>query len=138
MRSEAQTQTEIKTNLSWETHETMVSEAKVKIMEITINTKTTISGIDLQMYTETIKNTYPSTFGSYIKELLVQKYWQLISTKQLWSVPSTERSNSLPKCPGTEMSRTLQDWSCQTNDYYLLLLHYECSIKEKEQKSKDW
>jgi hypothetical protein len=29
------------------THETLVSEAKVKIMKIKINTKTTISGIDL-------------------------------------------------------------------------------------------
>ena len=40
------------------------------------------------IYTSTgnIKNTYPSTFGSYIKDLLVQTYWQLISTKQLWSV----------------------------------------------------
>ena len=38
--------------------------------------------------------------------LLVQKYWQLISTKQLWSVPncliqvpSTEMSNLVPTCP---------------------------------------
>jgi hypothetical protein len=41
-----------------------------------------------------VKNSYRSTFGSYIKELLVQKYWQLISTKQLWSVPNIVSSKS--------------------------------------------
>jgi hypothetical protein len=42
-----------------------------------------------------------------IKELLVQKYWQLIlSTKQLWSVPNIVSSMSrtvqywVPRCPG--------------------------------------
>jgi hypothetical protein len=75
------------------------------------------------IYTGIIKNTYRSTFESYIKELLVQKYWQLISTKQLWSVPNIVSSKSrtvqyrvprcpsqyrnvhVPSCPGTEMSR---------------------------------
>ena len=48
------------------------------------------------IYTGIIKNTYRSTFGSYIKELhvLIQKYWQLISTKQLWSVPNIVSSKS--------------------------------------------
>ena len=86
-------------------------------MKIKINAKTG------SIYTGTIKNTYPSTFRSYIKE----QYWQLISTctEQLWSVPNcliqvpncpvpiTEMSNSLPTCPmhyrlvqvSTEMSR---------------------------------
>jgi hypothetical protein len=88
--------------------------------------KTTISGIDLHwnyqkhislgsIYTGTIKNTYPSTFGSYIKELLIQKYWQLISTKSTeLSHPSPELSSTeyrawcpiqYRNCPGTEMSR---------------------------------
>jgi hypothetical protein len=44
------------------------------------------------IYTGIIKNTYRSTFGSYIKELLVQKYCQLISTKQLSSVDRSRRS----------------------------------------------
>jgi hypothetical protein len=62
------------------------------------------------IYTGIIKNTYRSTFGSYIKELLllVQKYWQLISIKQFWSVPNIVSSNSkswtvqyrVPRCPG--------------------------------------
>jgi hypothetical protein len=47
------------------------------------------------IYTGIIKNTYRSTFESYIKELLVQKYWQLISTKQLWSVPNIVSSHLL-------------------------------------------
>ena len=81
-------------------------------------TKTTISGIDLHW------NYQKHFWFIYIKELLVQKYWQLISTKQMWSVrnivssksrtvqyrvpkcpgPSTEMSKSVPRCPGTEMS----------------------------------
>ena len=71
-----------------------------------------------------------------IKDLLVQKYWQLISTKQLWSVPNIVSSKSrtvqyrvprcpgqyrvprcpsqyrnvqVPSCPGTEMSRIQKD-----------------------------
>jgi hypothetical protein len=52
------------------------------------------------------KHIYRSTFGPYIKELLVQKYWQLISTKQLWSVPNSVSFKSrtvqywVPRCPG--------------------------------------
>ena len=79
--------------------------------------KTTISGIDLHW------NYQKHFWFIYIKELLVQKYWQLISTKlncgQYDSkeycliqvpncpVPSTEMSRSVPKCPGpsTEMSK---------------------------------
>ena len=60
------------------------------------------------IYTGIIKNTYRSTFGSYIKELhvLIQKYWQLISTKQLWSVLNIVSSKSrtvqyrVPRGPG--------------------------------------
>jgi hypothetical protein len=50
------------------------------------NIKTTISGIDLHWNYQKHISIH---FWSYIKELLVQKYWQLISTKQLWSVPCT-------------------------------------------------
>ena len=110
------TQTEITINLSWETHETLVSEAKVKIMKIKINTKTTISGIDLHW--------------NYQKHIFIHFwviYWRTTSTKiltintcikQLWSVPncliqvpncpvlSTEMSNSVPTVQvSTEMSR---------------------------------
>ena len=61
------------------------------------------------IYTGIIKN----TFGSYIKELLVQKYWQLISTKQLWSVRNIVSFKSrtvqyrVPRCPG--QYRNVQD-----------------------------
>ena len=57
-------------------HTSGISEAKVKIMKIKINVQKQRSPGSI--YTGTIKNTHLSTFGSYIKELLVQKYWQLI------------------------------------------------------------
>ena len=100
-------------------------------MKIKINTKTTISGIDLHwnyqkhitlgsIYTGTIKNTYPSTFGSYIKELLVQKYWQLIHVPnncgqyRIVSYMSRTVQYRVPRCPiqyrlvqvSTELSST--------------------------------
>ena len=95
-------------------------------------TKTTISGIDLHW------NYQKHFWFIYIKELLVQKYWQLISTKQLWSVRNIVSSKSrtvqyrvqrcpgqyrnvqdrVPRCPGPEMSRirnfTGHDWTTMT------------------------
>ena len=87
--------------------------------------KKTISGINLHW------NYQKHFWFIYIKELLVQKYWQLISTKQLWSVRNSVSSKSrtvqyrVPRCPGqyrnvqdrvptdvqvsTEMSRIHQD-----------------------------
>ena len=72
-------------------------------------TKTTISGIDLHW------NYQKHFWFIYIKELhvLVQKYWQLISTKQLWSVRKIVSSKSrtlqyrVPRCPG--QYRNVQD-----------------------------
>jgi hypothetical protein len=70
-------------------------------------TKTTISGIDLHW------NYQKHFWFIYIKELLVQKYWQLISTKQLWSVRNIVSSKSrtvqyrVPRCPG--QYRNVQD-----------------------------
>jgi hypothetical protein len=52
----------------------------VKIMKIKINTKITISGPGL-ICTGTIKNTYPFTFGSYIKEGSVYSYNKLYTKK---------------------------------------------------------
>ena len=70
-------------------------------------TKTTISGIVLHWK-------YQKHFWfMYIKELLVQKYRQLISTKQLWSVRNIVSSKSrtvqyrVPRCPG--QYRNVQD-----------------------------
>jgi hypothetical protein len=65
--------------------------------------KTTISGIDLHW------NYQKHFWFIYIKELLVQKYWQLISTKQLWSVSSKSRTVQyrVPRCPG--QYRNVQD-----------------------------
>jgi hypothetical protein len=70
-------------------------------------TKTTISGIYLHW-------NYQNHFWFiYIKELFVQKYWQLISTKQLWSVRNIVSSKSrtvqfrVPRCPG--QYRNVQD-----------------------------
>jgi hypothetical protein len=78
-------------------------------------TKTTIFGIDLHW------NYQKNLWFIYIKQLLVQKYWQLISTKQLWSIrnivssksrtvqyrvprcPSHYRDVQVPRCPGPEM-----------------------------------
>ena len=70
-------------------------------------TKTTISGIDLHW------NYQKHFWFIYIKELLVHKYWQLISTKQLWSVRNIVSSKSrtvqyrVPRCPG--QYRNVQD-----------------------------
>jgi hypothetical protein len=70
-------------------------------------TKTTISGIDLHW------NYQKHFWFIYIKELLVQKYWQLISTKQLWSVRNIVSSKSrtvqyrVPRFPG--QYRNVQD-----------------------------
>ena len=70
-------------------------------------TKTTISGIDLHW------NYQKNLWFIYIKELLVQKYWQLISTKQLWSIRNIVSSKSrtvqyrVPRCPG--QYRNVQD-----------------------------
>ena len=79
---------------------------EVKIMKIKIKINIQKQRSPGSIYTGIIKNTYRSTFGSYIKELLVQKYCQLISTKQLWSVPNIVSSKSrtvqyrVPRCPG--------------------------------------
>jgi hypothetical protein len=60
-------------------------------------------GIDLQW------NYQKHFWFIYIKELLVQKYWQLISTKQLWSVRNIVSSKSrtvqyrVPRCPNREL-----------------------------------
>ena len=96
---------------------------EVKIMKILIKFNIQKQRSPGSIYTVIIKHTYRSTFESYIKELLVQKYWQLISTKQLWSVPNIVSSKSrtvqyrvprcpsqyrnvqVPSCPGTKMSR---------------------------------
>jgi hypothetical protein len=70
-------------------------------------TETTISGIDLHW------NYQKHFWFIYIKELLVQKYWHLISTKQLWSIRNIVSSKSrtvqyrVRRCPG--QYRNVQD-----------------------------
>ena len=88
-------------------------------------TKTTI-------YTGIIKK---NLWFIYIKELLVQKYWQLISTKQLWWIRNIVSSKSrtvqyrVPRCPG--QYRNVQDRvpRCPGTEMWLVVLWLGCRCR---------
>jgi hypothetical protein len=115
-----------------------------------MHTKTTISGIDLHW------NYQKHFWFICIKELLVQKYWQLISTKQLWSVRNIVSSKSrtvqyrvprctgqyrnvqdrVPRCPSQD--RDVQVPRCLGFDWeWIRLLQIQWSIALKLQIGKD-
>jgi hypothetical protein len=92
-------------------------------------TKTTISGIDLHW------NYQKNLWFIYIKEPLVQKYWQLISTKQLWSIRNIVSSKSrtvqyrVPRGPG--QYRNVQDRvsRCPGPEMWLVVLWLGCRCR---------
>jgi ribonuclease BN (tRNA processing enzyme) len=83
------------------------------------------------------KNHFWKDSSIYIKELLVQKYWQLISTKQLWSVRNIVSSKSrtvqyrVPGSPG--LYRNVQVPRClgftATKLKILMTYLFECLLE---------